>query len=50
MTIYRIKSRVLRAEGHKVEGVDKAYVEQRLAEIRKRDPQAKLLKIERADA
>jgi hypothetical protein len=44
-TIYRIRSSVLRAEGQKVEGIDRRRIEKRLREVRKRDPQAKLLAI-----
>lgn len=46
MIVFRIRSRVLRAEGHKVEGVNRTYIEQRLDEIKQRDPQAKVLRIE----
>jgi hypothetical protein len=46
MTIYKIKSAVLHTEGHKVQSIDRAYVARRLAEIRERDPQAKMLKME----
>lgn len=45
MTIYRIRSAVLRAAGHKIESEDKRYAEQRLAEIQQRDPQAKLITV-----
>lgn len=46
MTVYKIKSEALRAEGQKVQSIDRAYVAKRLAEIRVRDPQAKMLKVE----
>lgn len=46
MVVYKIKSTVLRAEGQKVQSIERAYVSRRLAEIRLRDPQAKMLKIE----
>lgn len=46
MTVYKIKSAALRAEGQKVQSIDRAYVAKRLVEIRQRDPQAKMLKVE----
>ena len=49
MTIYRIRSKTLRREGQRamrIEGVDRPRMERRLAEIRKVDPEAKLLKVE----
>lgn len=45
MTVYKIKSAVLRAEGAKVQSIDRSYVAMRLAEIQRRDPQAKMLKV-----
>ena len=46
MTVFRIRSRVLRAEGHKIESVNRSYIDERLNEVKKRDPQAKVLRIE----
>ena len=49
MTLYRIRSKTLRRDGQRpmrVEGVDRRRMERRLAEIRKHDPEAKLLKLE----
>ncbi len=43
MLIHRIKSAVLRAEGHKFETTNRASAERKLAELKKRDPLAKLL-------
>lgn len=46
MTVHRIRSKVLRAEGHKIEGAFRPYVEERLAEIKKRDPHAKIITVQ----
>ena len=46
MLVFRIRSKVLRSEGHKVESVSRDYIAQRLAEVQQRDPQAKVLRIE----
>lgn len=46
MTVHKIRSKVLRAEGHKVESVNERYVRDRLAEVIQRDPQAKIIHVE----
>lgn len=43
MTVYKIRSKVLRREGHKIESVNERYVRERLAEVQQRDPQATML-------
>lgn len=45
MTIYKVRSRVLRAEGHKIESVNERYVRDRLAEVQQRDPNATILAV-----
>ena len=46
MTVYRIRSKALRNEGHKIESVNPHYIAGRLAEVQERDPAAKVIKIE----
>lgn len=44
MTVYKIKSTVLRSKGERIEGIDKARMEKRLAAVKKyQDPKARLL-------
>ena len=43
MTVYKIRSKVLRAERQKIESVNRSYVAARLAEVKQRDPQATML-------
>lgn len=45
MTIFKIKSAALREKGEKFETASRASAEKRLAEIRKSDPQARILTI-----
>lgn len=45
MTIFKIKSAVLREKGEKFETASRPSAERRLAEIRKVDPQARILTI-----
>jgi len=42
---YKIKSAVLKAEHKRVEGIDRARMMRRLAEVQKRDPAAKLIEV-----
>jgi hypothetical protein len=44
--VYRIKSDVLRERGHKFETVDYKSAQRRLKQIRKTDPNAKLLTLD----
>lgn len=46
MTVYRIRSKVLRNEGHKVESWNAKYAQERLDEIKRRDPAAKIIRVE----
>jgi hypothetical protein len=42
---YKIKSRVLKDEGHKFETSDRASAVRKLRSLKKRDPQAKILEV-----
>jgi hypothetical protein len=43
--VHRIRSRVLAAEGHKFETTDYKSALSRLAEVQKRDPNARLVNV-----
>lgn len=46
MTIYRIKSRLLKQKGERIEGLDKTRMEKRLKQVQRTlDPSATLLSI-----
>jgi hypothetical protein len=45
MTVHRIISPVLRAQGDRFESADRKAAERRLAEIKQRDPKARLVTI-----
>jgi hypothetical protein len=45
MTVFKIKT-ALRTEGFRFESVHKAAAERKLAEVRERDPQAKIVAVQ----
>jgi hypothetical protein len=46
VTVHKIRSKVLREAGHKVESYNLAYITARLEEVRERDPHAKIITLE----
>lgn len=46
MTIFRLRSKVLRDAGHKFETTDEAAAKRKLIEVKRRDPNAKLIRLE----
>lgn len=46
MTVHKIRSKVLREAGHKIESHDASYIAERLKDVQKRDPHAKIIKLE----
>lgn len=46
MTVFKIRSKVLREERHKVESTNGDYIARRLTEIKQRDPLAKIIRLE----